>query len=91
MSACGVAVGHDPGREGYRVSIDPRLLEILVCPACRGEIEPRQDESGLECRRCGRVYPVRDGIPVMLVNEASAPTRDIAVEQPDPGTGRRDS
>ena len=55
--------------------LDPRLLEILICPACRGEIAPVNDESGLECAGCGRVYPVRDGIPVMLVDEASAPTR----------------
>jgi uncharacterized protein YbaR (Trm112 family) len=55
--------------------LDPRLLEILICPACRGEIEPVRDENGLECLRCGRVYPVRNGIPVMLVDEASAPTR----------------
>lgn len=59
------------------MSIDPRLLEMLVCPACRGEIEPERDETGLECRRCGRVYPVRDGIPVMLVDEASPPKREI--------------
>jgi uncharacterized protein YbaR (Trm112 family) len=56
--------------------IDPRLLEILICPACRGEIKPVGEESGLECQRCGRVYPVRNGIPVMLVDEASAPTRE---------------
>jgi uncharacterized protein YbaR (Trm112 family) len=55
--------------------LDARLLEILICPACRGEIRPVQEESGLECLRCGRVYPVRNGIPVMLVDEASAPTR----------------
>jgi uncharacterized protein YbaR (Trm112 family) len=57
------------------MSLDPRLLEILICPACRGEIEPVGNESGLECLGCGRVYPVRNGIPVMLVDEASAPTR----------------
>ncbi len=57
------------------MAIDERLLEILVCPACRGQIAAR-DESGLECRSCGRIYPVRDGIPVMLVEEASPPTRE---------------
>jgi uncharacterized protein YbaR (Trm112 family) len=56
--------------------LDPRLLEMLICPACRGEIKPVDNESGLECLQCGRVYPVRDGIPVMLVDEASAPTRE---------------
>jgi uncharacterized protein YbaR (Trm112 family) len=61
------------------LSIDPRLLEMLVCPACHGAIRPVQEASGLECRECGRIYPVRDGIPVMLVDEASPPTRE------DPG------
>ncbi len=57
------------------MSVDPQLLEMLACPACRGEIKPLEAEKGLECARCGRVYPVRDGIPVMLVDEAAPPTR----------------
>jgi uncharacterized protein YbaR (Trm112 family) len=60
------------------VPIDPRLLAILVCPACHGELTELGDERGLECRACGRVYPVRDDIPVMLVEEASPPTRGSA-------------
>jgi uncharacterized protein YbaR (Trm112 family) len=52
--------------------IDPRLLEILVCPACHSAVRPRGAE-GLECTGCGRVYPVRDGTPVMLVEEATRP------------------
>ena len=55
--------------------IDVRLLEILICPACRGELSPVEEDAGLECISCGRVYPIRDGIPVMLVEEASPPTR----------------
>jgi uncharacterized protein YbaR (Trm112 family) len=57
------------------VSIDPRLLEILICPACHGSLLQDDANDGLECENCGRVYPVRDGIPVMLVEEASPPTR----------------
>jgi hypothetical protein len=57
------------------MSIDARLLAILVCPACRGPIREGGEDDGLECADCGRVYPVRDGIPVMLVEEASPPTR----------------
>ncbi len=56
--------------------LDPRLLEILICPACRGELRVLAEEQGLECLGCGRVYPVRDGIPVMLIEEASPPRRD---------------
>ena len=58
------------------MSIDPRLLELLVCPACHAEIEPVEDGNGLKCRGCGRIYPVRDGIPVMLVDEAKPPKRE---------------
>jgi uncharacterized protein YbaR (Trm112 family) len=54
--------------------IDPRLLEILVCPACHGDLRTVGADDGLECHSCGRIYPVRDGIPVMLIDEASAPT-----------------
>ena len=57
------------------MALDPKLLAMLICPACRGEIHPVNDEAGLECESCGRVYPVRGGIPVMLVDEASPPTR----------------
>ncbi len=57
------------------VPIDSRVLEILVCPSCHGEIRVLDDDAGLECLQCGRVYPIRDGIPVMLVDEASPPTR----------------
>lgn len=56
--------------------IDPQLLEILICPACHGAIEELESEKGLACQECGRVYPVRDGIPVMLPEEASPPTRE---------------
>ena len=55
------------------MSVDPELLEMLTCPACPGEIRLLEEEKGLECGRCGRVYPVRDGIPIMLVDEAAPP------------------
>jgi uncharacterized protein YbaR (Trm112 family) len=54
--------------------LDARLLEILCCPAeyagtaCHGELEERA--GGLRCRTCGLVYPVEDGIPVMLQDQA---------------------
>lgn len=55
------------------MSLDPELLEILVCPNDRGEIEYREAEQVIVCRTCGYRYPVRDGIPVMLVDEAEKP------------------
>lgn len=56
--------------------LDPRLLELLCCPAddeagarCGGELEDRPD--GLRCRACGRLYPVEEGIPVLLADRAT--------------------
>lgn len=50
-------------------AVDPQLLEILRCPACRGELTPPGAEA-MSCRACGLVYPVRDGVPILLVDEA---------------------
>lgn len=56
------------------MALDPQLLEILVCPNCRGPVEYLSDESVIVCRgECGYRYPVRDGIPVMLIDEAEKP------------------
>lgn len=59
------------------LGLDPKLLEIIVCPQCHGTLLPRAaavfpDDGGeLACQgECGLVYPVRDGIPVLLVDEA---------------------
>ncbi|MDD5348220.1 MAG: Trm112 family protein [Candidatus Omnitrophica bacterium] len=54
--------------------IDRQLLEILACPACKGRVEEKGDK--IVCTKCGRRYPVRDGIPVMLVDEAEAGDRE---------------
>jgi len=45
-------------------------LDILVCPVCKARVELLSDQSGIKCSACGRVYPVRDEIPVMLAEEA---------------------
>ncbi len=52
--------------------ISKKLLEILACPVCKGSVNifpVSKSESGLKCSKCGRVYPIRDGIPVMLESE----------------------
>lgn len=54
------------------MAIDPRLLEILVCPKCRGELEYRRDEQTLTCGSCRLRYRIEDDIPVMLIDEAEA-------------------
>ena len=48
--------------------IDPKLLEILACPLCKAPVALEGER--LVCSRCGRRYPIRDGTPVMLVEEA---------------------
>lgn len=52
------------------MAISQDLLEILVCPLCKASLDLKPDGSGLKCGQCRRVYPVRDDIPVMLVDEA---------------------
>lgn len=57
--------------------ISKELLDILACPACeeRPAVELSDDENYLVCNQCGRHYPIRDGIPVMLVDEAVRPNK----------------
>ncbi len=52
------------------MALDKRLLHILVCPGCRGELQYDEDNSKLICSSCRLAYPVRDDIPVMLEQEA---------------------
>ncbi|HIA49754.1 MAG TPA: Trm112 family protein [Acidobacteria bacterium] len=53
------------------MAVDPALLEILACPSCKAPVEPVNEGAGLKCLQCNRVYPVKDDIPVMLVDEAT--------------------
>jgi uncharacterized protein YbaR (Trm112 family) len=48
--------------------IDNELLDILACPACKGDVEMKDDR--IVCKKCGKRYPVKNGIPVMLIDEA---------------------
>lgn len=51
--------------------IDRELLNILACPACKADV--REEGDRIVCSKCGRRYPVKDGIPVMLIDEAEMP------------------
>ena len=53
------------------MNIDPALMELIVCPSCRARLEAVAEE--LVCSGCGLAYPVRDDIPVLLVDEARKP------------------
>jgi uncharacterized protein YbaR (Trm112 family) len=54
------------------MAISPELLEILRCPKCKSKVQIKDDQSSLKCANseCRLVYPIRDEIPVMLVDEA---------------------
>ena len=52
--------------------IDTKLMEILACPACKGDVEYLAREEIIRCIECGKVYPVKEGIPIMLVEEAES-------------------
>ena len=64
--------------------IDARLLDILICPACKTKV--RLEGERLVCQNpaCGLRYPIRDDVPVMLIHEAEKP------KGRDSGTGNRD-
>ncbi len=53
------------------MNLDQKLLDIIVCPDCHGDLSVQGEE--LVCGKCGLAYPVRDDIPVLLVDEARRP------------------
>ena len=65
------------------VNLDPALLEILACPNCRADLRVDDSASELVCTSCGYAYPVRDDIPVLLVDEARRPDGDQAAQDGD--------
>jgi uncharacterized protein YbaR (Trm112 family) len=52
------------------MAVSQELLDILACPLCRTPVKLTADKQGLKCPTCRRVYPIREDIPVMLVDEA---------------------
>jgi uncharacterized protein YbaR (Trm112 family) len=53
------------------MAVDPELLEILACPNCKTPVTLVKNGAGLKCGTCHRVYPIKDDIPVMLIDEAT--------------------
>ena len=51
--------------------ISPELLAILICPACRGNLELKPDNSGFRCLQCHRLYLIRNDVPNFLIDEAT--------------------
>ncbi len=54
------------------MSLDKELLEILACPKCKGELVYKEEEQVLVCEACRLRYPIRDDIPIMLIDEAES-------------------
>ena len=52
------------------MAVSKELLDILVCPKCKTPVKLTADQQGLKCDTCKSVYPVRDDIPIMLIEEA---------------------
>lgn len=69
--APGATTGGEPA--AHREGLDPTLLEILACPDDKSPViyQKEGDAERLTCTKCGKRYPVRDGIPVMLIDEAT--------------------
>ena len=53
------------------MAIDKELLSILACPKCKGDIHLNEKKDGLICNACKLMYPIRDDIPIMLIDEAN--------------------
>ena len=54
-----------------KMPVDPELLDILACPHCKTPVKLVKNGAGLKCDTCKRVYPIKDDIPVMLIDEAT--------------------
>ena len=52
------------------MGIDKELLDILVCPKCKGDLELSENEDGLVCKPCSLKYSIKGDIPIMLIDEA---------------------
>ena len=58
-------------KENRPVPVDAELLQILACPNCKTPVTLVKNGTGLKCGQCHRVYPIKDDIPVMLLDEAT--------------------
>jgi uncharacterized protein len=72
------------------MKLDPVLLDILVCPDCKGSLTVDYDNEELICNACGLIYPVRDDIPIMLVDEARREPPPPPEPDPEPAAADDD-
>ncbi len=76
---------------GYHRHMDAKLLELLVCPVTKGPLIYRRDTQELISRSARLAYPIRDGIPILLENEAREITEEEASREAPRSTGQDDS
>ncbi len=57
-------------KEGIAMAISKELLDILACPKCKGDLVLTEQQDGLICNACRLMFPIRDDIPIMLIDEA---------------------
>jgi uncharacterized protein YbaR (Trm112 family) len=69
-------------------SVDPKLLELLVCPLTKGPLRYDRERQELISEQAGLAYPIRDGIPIMLVDEARPIDQDEAIPEVVRARGR---
>lgn len=65
------------------MAVDQELLDILACPNCKTKVELVKNGTALKCAKCRRVFPIKDDIPVMLLDEATIE------DSPDPTAADR--
>jgi hypothetical protein len=61
---------------GEHLMISQQLLDIIACPQCKGPVQFTEAQDGLACLACQLVYEIRDGIPIMLIDEAKPLRQD---------------
>ena len=64
------------------MAFDTELLEFLVCPQCKGALMLSEQEDALVCRACALQFPIRDGIPIMMMDEAQDLNKAPGTNQP---------
>ncbi len=53
------------------MAVSKQLLDVLICPVCKGELQVKEDQTAIKCLQCQRVYPIRDDIPIMMKDQAT--------------------
>ena len=61
--------------------VDHNIFDILACPSCKGKVIYKKQEQEIICRPCGLAFPIKDGIPIMLAEQARSITTDERMQE----------